>query len=474
MSDRSTKDRVRCRRPALALALVLGLACSPGGAADAAKDADKERPTTVGENASPAGVLLRWDASNKAWQPVEPKASVSSTEPLMALPASRAEVDIKGKKGTVGLSLWGNLPELSSFPGRESVVVLHADPDVDLNLSLERGRVAITNLKDKGDARVRVQFEDDSYDVTLEGKDSAVALELYGRWPRGIPFSREKPKKDNDKQESAGEEKPAISVVLHVIKGQADLKVGSEHYSLHAPPGPAFFAWDSLRGAARGPTRKSKLPAWAEPGGSRAAEGKAIQTAVNKLAARMADKPVETVLSDALDAADTTTRKLAVHDLAAIDDRLRLLDALGDTKSADVRQTAIDAAQHWIGRGPGQDRKLYNFLVKRGKYSEGQAEIVLQLLHDFGDDDWFRPETYETLIAYLRSSKLPIRELAMWQLYNSDFVPYKDKKKVPYDPAGSEEERERAFKAWKKLIPDGQLPQRPKGPTVKPKEKQAP
>src|SRR5947209_10842820 len=219
MSDPSSNDRVRWRRPALALALVLGLVSSPAGAADEAKHPDKERRTTVGTNASSAGVLLRWDASKKAWQAVEPRAPVSSLEPLMALPGSRAEVDVKGKKGTVGLSLWGNLPELSSFPGRESVVVLHADPEVDLSLRLERGRVALTQ-KDKGDARVRVQFQDDGYDVTLGEKGTEVAVELYGRWPRGIPFTRAKPRKTGkDKQEPAEQESPAISVVLHVLKG---------------------------------------------------------------------------------------------------------------------------------------------------------------------------------------------------------------------------------------------------------------
>ncbi len=71
-------------------------------------------------------------------------------------------------------------------------------------------------------------------------------------------------------------------------------------------------------------------------------------------------------------------------------------------------------------------------------------------------------ETYETLIAYLRHENLGIRELAWRQL--SSLVP--EAVAVSYDPAGTEAERARAYKAWKTLIPSGSLP-----PRKKPKKK---
>ena len=163
------------------------------------------------------------------------------------------------------------------------------------------------------------------------------------------------------------------------------------------------------------------------------------------------------VLSEATNGADSVTRALAIFGLAAIDDLPRLIDALGNPKHADVRATAVLALRHWIGRGPDQDLKLYNALIKQRKYTEPQAEIVLQLLHSFSADDLERPETYETLIAYLRAGKLSIRELARWHLYRT--VP--SGKTIPYDPAGSDGEQARAFQAWKKLIPEGKLPPRP-------------
>ena len=56
----------------------------------------------------------------------------------------------------------------------------------------------------------------------------------------------------------------------------------------------------------------------------------------------------------------------------------------------------------------------------------------MQLLHSPFDLD--RPETYDALIAYLRHSRLPVRELARWHLYR--LVPAG--RKIVYDAAASE------------------------------------
>ena len=84
------------------------------------------------------------------------------------------------------------------------------------------------------------------------------------------------------------------------------------------------------------------------------------------------------------------------------------------------------------------------------------AAIALELLHSFGDDDLAKAETYEVLIAYLRHDRPAIRELAAWQLYR--LVPAG--KDIPYDPTGSREDQEQAYKAWKKVVPTGKVPER--------------
>ena len=64
------------------------------------------------------------------------------------------------------------------------------------------------------------------------------------------------------------------------------------------------------------------------------------------------------------------------------------------------------------------------------------------------------PATYETLLAYLRHSKLPVRHLAVAQL--REWVPAG--RDIAYDPAGPEEERQKGYEAWKRLIPKGKIP----------------
>jgi hypothetical protein len=111
-----------------------------------------------------------------------------------------------------------------------------------------------------------------------------------------------------------------------------------------------------------------------------------------------------------------------------------------------------------LGSAPGNDQKFFRFLVEQKKMPAGHAEIIADLLHSPGKEDRARPELYETLIEYLRHERLGIRELAKWHLYR--LVPAG--RNIQYDPAGSEAEREGAYKQWKKLIPDGKLPQEAK------------
>ena len=142
----------------------------------------------------------------------------------------------------------------------------------------------------------------------------------------------------------------------------------------------------------------------------------------------------------------------AVFTMGALDQLGLLVDTLGSKEAAE-RDAAVLALRHWIGRDGKQDLALYNFLIKDKKYSEAAAEILVGLLHSFGETDLGRPETYDTLIRYLRNDKLPIRELAYWHLKRH--VP---DSKIAYDPAGNKESWDKAFDEWKKLVPNGKVP----------------
>src|SRR5207237_891538 len=109
-------------------------------------------------------------------------------------------------------------------------------------------------------------------------------------------------------------------------------------------------------------------------------------------------------------------RRGAVYGLAAVDDLPPVGEALADEKHADTRRSAVEALRLWVARGPDEDMRLYELLVKGHEYSPAQAETVLQLLHSFSLEQIGQRDVYETLVNYLTSTRLAVRELARWHL----------------------------------------------------------
>ena len=62
------------------------------------------------------------------------------------------------------------------------------------------------------------------------------------------------------------------------------------------------------------------------------------------------------------------------------------------------------------------------------------------------------------LIEYLAHEHGAIRNLAQWHLVR--LAP--QGKAIPFKPSGTREECEPAYREWKKLVPAGQLPPKPK------------
>jgi integrase len=411
-----------------------------------------EPRVVAGRCQSPAGTLLCRENPDKVWRGIGADEEVHSRDLLLALPGFRAALEPRPK--SVRLELWGNLPQLSSFPGMESAVVLHDSRAYDLDFTLLRGRVLLTNQKAKGPARVWLRLPERAWELTLAEPGDQVALEIYGRWPQGIGFARDA--KDHDT--------PTQVMVTLVIKGRAEIRTESNQYSLRAPPGPAYIHWDSVGGLDDGPQRRDQLPLWADPGRTLPADGKLIEEFAEKFQAALKAKTADDVLADLLAASATVgdkrkaalTRQCAILGLAALDELPRVAEALADPKSADVRETAVVALRHWIGVSAGRDQALYQILVEQLRYPAAQAETVMQMLHSPFLEG--QPETYEALIAYLKHSKLAVRELARWHLYR--MAPAG--RDIAYDPAAPEAERDAACAAWKKLIPSGQLPPKEK------------
>ncbi|GIW79805.1 MAG: hypothetical protein KatS3mg105_1612 [Gemmatales bacterium] len=392
----------------------------------------------AGELQTPTGSLLHRTIEDPDWKAVPEGGKVYTSDLLLALPGSRADIRLSGVK----LSLWGNMPEFYNYPMLESAAVIEDSDDDGLDVRLRRGRLLLLGLDDKKQL-VRVRFHGQLYEFTFKG-GTEIGLELIARWPRGVPFKlKRKP-----------EEVPTTLLTAFVIKGSAYLKVGNEQFRM---PAHSTFSWDNINGHDRRPNRDMQLPIWVG-GEAKTPQAEAMRRAVRSLQKELVGNSIDKVLAQFIASADPARRKLAVSSYAALDRLPALVGALENSKYPDVRTEAIVALRHWISQAQDHDQLLYHHLVKERQFSEADADSVLQLLHSFADSARERPETYESLIEMLRHKHLAVRELARWHLYRWVIAG----RKIQYDAAGSQEERERAYKAWKKLIPTGKLP-----PTVK-------
>ncbi len=429
--------------PAAAMGLVLGIVGAPAARSAEQPGAAAPETAAVGQSASEKGMFLRRDQPGHAWQIVDQKEALRSGDLLVGLPSARLDSANKA----VRLTLHSDLQGQSPYPIHESAVRLRNEPGADLSLELDRGRIDLVNQKASGAAKVRVRVRQDTWNLTLAAPGTRIALELYSMWHRGVPFAKQPGPKDV----------PTASLIFLVLKGNVQLEHGRYVLGLSAPPGPAMVEWDSITGQDDTPERLDKLPAWAEASGradATLAKKKAILERFRRL---MITKSPNAALEEFVQSSDPLERRLAVFGMGALDDIAGLGQAIRNTKYPDVWDNGVLALRHWIGRGPGQDQRLYQGLIGVAKFPPVEAETVLQLLHSFGDTELARPETYGTLIDYLNHDKLAIRGLAYWHLKR--LVPAG--KKFGYDPQGAKEARAAAVKKWKELIPEGKLPPRP-------------
>jgi len=433
---------------AVAACLVFSSLNSPSSAKGA--DVAKGQPGPgVAVCITPSATILRRPAGEKAWQIVNEKGTVNSGDLLVGMPGAKLET----QNGAVRLTQLADLDSQSRFPILESAVILHRTAGVDLDFTLDRGRVSVENIKKSGAALVRLHVYKETWDLTLAEPGSALAIELYARWARGVPF-----KKEPDSKHA-----PSARLVMVVLKGEVSLKHLHHHLALSAPPGPAMIEWDSVAGQDESAEHLDKLPVWAGPQDEDSAPVKMKLAVLERFRQAVLKKPIKEVIEEFVVAEQPGSRRLAVILMGALDDIPDLGAAMRETKYTDVWENGVLALRHWIGRGPGQDEIIYKALIDSGRFKPVQAETVLQLLHSYGDDELARPEIYQTLIDYLSHDLLGIRGLAYWHL--SRLVPAG--RSLGYNPLGTKEEREAAIQKWRKLVPPGTVPQRRSAPVKK-------
>jgi hypothetical protein len=422
-----------CRRAGVAAGALLAFAA----ACVAAEPAER---VAAGVSLSTKGMILTRENPKADWQVVADKGELYTGDLVLGLPGSAVQT----KDGAVRLSLLADFH--SPLPVLEPAVVLHSAKDADLDFTLERGRVNITNAKESGSARVRIHVWGEPWEATLEGPGARLAAEVVGRWPPGTRFRRAPGTRDV----------PSAELLFLVLHGNVDLKHKGVTFGLTAPPGPALFGWNNLVGADAAPSRLDKLPDWAElpmdPAGKADLEKRIALR--DRVAAGFAEHPIGEVLDHLVASDDPRARRSGVILMGALDELSRLGKTLNETTHPDTWDQAVVAMRHWLGRGPDQDKKLYEALTATKGYTPVQAETLIDLLHGFSEDDVLRPETYQLLINYLACDKLALRGLAHWRLVR--MVP--GGKDLPFDPKATPEARKEAQARWRKLVPPGELP----------------
>jgi hypothetical protein len=414
--------------------LLLGLLALQNSG-DAPKDSGKPAAKCV----SVSGLLLEKQTGG-TWKPVNAGESLPSGSLLVGMP----HVDLVSPSGAVQVRLLADTGQRGPFPVLEAGVILHDPAGVDIDLTPARGLIVFDNLLKEGQAKVRLRFQGETWTLHLQTPGTKVGMEIFGRHAPGLI------KTIDDKSDV-----PTLDVLLLVLKGQAFLESGTEGTGMHAPPGLARMHWDNL---SRRPSfqRLEQLPETiVKPLDDREEKtSKALAAAMGKLAQGDLGKGLDNLLQS-----EQKLERLAGITMAgAVDDLPRIFGVLMTSKDTATRDFAIVALRHWLGREPGQLKKMHAAMLATNNVNDIQARNLIHLLVGFNEEERADPDTYDLLLTYLDYQGQAVRTLAHWHLVR--LAP--GGKDFGFDAAAPEEQRRQAVQRWHALIPDGQLPPRPK------------
>ncbi len=413
------------------------------------------------DKAQEPSVLLQRQDEAHPWVVMYPDARVAADATLVGLPGYRSF--LKLDTGLL-LILWGNLPEFAvSAAAPESVVMLHAPPssDFDLEFTLDRGRVAIANLKPDGKpARVRLRFLRGNWDFELSDATSELGLETWtepgelsaGLVPQGS----------------------ATSLAVFTKKGRVQLRALPGNVSLGNQE---CLDWSSDQ-----PTKLNRQSGtdlqkdapecwWIKSPDPKVPEVQSARLSllhwcnllggINMVAPKRAPpvelpKPViEVVQTQVLEGKDLDNQAVGVLILAALDQVDPLVDLLREPRFAHVRATSRTALQAWLWRGRQHGTYLAEALVPHG-LSRETAERIVRLMYPIPEKALDRRQTYEELVACLDDDQLMIRDLGVWQLgclWKKGRLP-----QIQYDPTWERAKRRPVVERLKKLIAQGKIP----------------
>lgn len=402
-------------------------------------DVRAQKPTNSGRCVAVSGAVLT--PADKGWTNVPAMSDVQPDKLLVALFGA----EFASPTGSVQARVVADVGQRGPFPVLEAALRFHTPLNADLDITLERGILVLTNTKKSGAAHVRVRLRAESFAIELHEPKARLGIEVYGRHLPGAP-KLEDPKADD----------PVANIAFFALEGEAIVTTPKHAVRLHAPPGNSLYIWDNVSDKGE-VIRFETLPDFAKP--MDAKERQQFEQ-ISGFAKTWASEPgaIGKALDRAVAGSDALERKAAVVALGALDDLPRLMQVLNNKDHADTRELSIVVIRHWLGRESGQSVRFFNHLTKVENYTPIQAKNLLHLFNGIEEEKRRQPETYELLIQTLNHSKMPARELARWHLVR--LAPAG--KDIAYNAAGTEEQRRQAIAAWQRLIPEGQLPPLPK------------
>jgi hypothetical protein len=126
-----------------------------------------------------------------------------------------------------------------NLPVSEAAIVFNDSPQLNADVTIDRGVVGLQGVGDKGDIAIRVRGPDSQvWELTLKDPDSHVFVARFGRHEAGTKLFKSGAKK-------AFVDEPMQHLGLLVVKGKVVVNTGTTTYTLQAPPGPALITWDS-------------------------------------------------------------------------------------------------------------------------------------------------------------------------------------------------------------------------------------
>lgn len=400
------------------------------------------RRLAVARITSAAGSLASRPATGTDYRPLLADADVHSTDRIVAFPAA----SLISKTGRITLAFPGELIGDAPAPIYDTACILHPVEEVDLDVTLECGRLVVENAAAQGAATCRLRFWNQTWTIALESPETRLLVDLSSRWPAGTRFQ---PRKMNALPSPA----PVASVVLLILKGQATVDVGGVALSLTAPPGPAELRWDSLHDPPRVARKLERLPPWADLQRPLTLPARALAETFDRFRQLYARDP-DQALARFATAKDLLPRLVALHVAHALDVLEHLEHTLHAPATKDEWNLTVTLLRHWIARQPNHDQLLYDFLLTQRQYTPAEGGIFLQLLLGFSEDDLRQTETYQVLLDYLTHEKATLRNLAAWHLLR--LLP--EAQRFPYKPDGSRDDALRTRDQWKQLLPPLALP----------------